>query len=788
MIGSKTMYTKNNSLRKASLLLSCVLCMSVQPVFAHVPHDDIFSVAISPTYSQDRTIFIIVRKTPFKSTDGGESWVRLVNGLDYKKLPDSLVISSQTKDILYISSPGDGVYKSQDAGASWRKTSCGLTNLQTGKLFMSPFSDKVVVLSGRNGGLYRTDDGAVSWHEIIPENTKVTAVGFLKSETYTIVIGTDRGVLRFLGSDGKTWTERKVGAHDDVVGEITVIAVSPRYGQDRIIHVGTDKGGIFRTIDDGAIFYSISGVGGPRNIRDIQYLPGHNKKEELAVSTWHDGVYITDDGGKSWHKRSRALRKDRQADHPEEMGGGEAEEAVYRPHFDDVRVSDDYRSDNTLFLGSFTGLYKSTNGARSWRKLDTLSRVVTGLAVSPDYKNDSTVVTAGYTGEVYMSLDAACSWNRISRYLKYAERKIRSFINGPDKENVNISGYRLFDVVFSPAYSKDKTIYFTPSWAPKKDLLLFQDSHWKLLKNAPGGVAITCSPDISKDKVVFRAGRNGNIYRSSKYIGAMAFHKIAELKIEDANVPVSLMISPNFSSDKTLYYTHFIAGIYMSDDGGYSWRNITKDAPLSVRSGIQTAISPDFKNDKILLAGTDEGIFITKDAGKSWAKAGEATPVGDGVIEAVAISPDFKNDRTFLVSVRGKGLFKTEDAGNVFRHIGDDAISLSRVNCPSASMPIQFSPSYNTDGTIYGYGSAGGQIYKSSDRGDSWQMIALPKYTSTILDYAYDGSLIMREHIGLFIAELKEKLASFVVTVGKYKRMLWHDKSGSKPRQWRFLQ
>ena len=47
-------------------------------------------------------------------------------------------------------------------------------------------------------------------------------------------------------------------------------------------------------------------------------------------------------------------------------------------------------------------------------------------------------------------------------------------------------------------------------------------------------------------------------------------------------------------------------------------------------------------------------------------------------------------------------------------------------------MPIQYSPSYAIDNTIYGYGSAGANLFKSTDGGNTWEIIPIPKQVDPI--------------------------------------------------------
>ncbi|NEQ54370.1 MAG: hypothetical protein F6K11_30285, partial [Leptolyngbya sp. SIO3F4] len=117
----------------------------------------------------------------------------------------------------------------------------------------------------------------------------------------------------------------------------------------------------------------------------------------------------------------------------------------------------------------------------------------------------------------------------------------------------------------------------------------------------------------------------------------------------------------------------------------------------------------------------------TQDGGDTWTEVAGA--FGDSpYIEAVAVSPDFVNDQTVIVSVRGRGLFKSTDGGQSFVAVGDAAIPLAIVsNFEYAAMPLVFSPNYGTDQTLYGFGSVSGEIFKSTDGAETWQTITLPQ-------------------------------------------------------------
>lgn len=742
--------------RKTLTALLFLLFFNSLIVFAHEPHDDIFQVEISPTYSEDKTVFIIVRNCVFKSENGGEKWIRLVKGLDYKGFPCALAISPQTKKVLYLSSSGDGVYKSEDSGLSWKKVNNGLKTLDIDLLVISPHSAESVIAAGEEGGLYKTDNGGREWYQLMPSDKKINAIQFLPGEG-KILAGDSKGRLYIYQDSGKKWKEKFDFKY---YGAINVIALSPEFSKEDTFFVGTEKGGVFITTDRGFSFRQTDGVAGfmgTRNIRDIKFLPHKDKKRfDIIVSTWHKGVFISTNDGRSWRNFSKGLTRNLQAERPESLTLAEGS-PPRRPHFSELRVSDNFSKDKTIFLAGFDGLFKSKDGGRIWRQTDTFSGVIAGVAISPDYKNDSTIAVATYTDGAYISSDAGKRWSKVSKDLRYIRDKIHYFKVGPPERHIEIKWLRLFDVAFSPNYAIDETIYFTPLWQLTK-LLRCTPKDCLKTSFSDSAAAIGFSPYFTQNNTLYLATQKGKIWVSEDK--GKVFKNIGETIRVNKHSSICFTVSPNFLNDNTLYYTNYYRGLYKSTDGGYSWQNIATGSLLGKRSNMQVAISSDYKNDRTIFVGTDEGVYISEDAGKSWLKPESPLEIKKGLVEAVAISPDYRSDQTVLVSVRGEGLFKSEDRGRNFKHIGNDYISLSRVNLPSASMPIQFSPNYAQDQTIYGYGAAGAQIFKSTDGGKTWQIILIPKLKNTILDSFYDKCLIIRKLAKPILYKVRRRLLS----------------------------
>jgi len=96
----------------------------------------------------------------FKSTDRGNTWVPINNGITNLTMGRSapVVLDPENPKVLYVGSEvGGGVYKSRDGGASWTPINFGLDTSVYG-LVMDPFRPKTLYASGPSG-VYKTLTG-----------------------------------------------------------------------------------------------------------------------------------------------------------------------------------------------------------------------------------------------------------------------------------------------------------------------------------------------------------------------------------------------------------------------------------------------------------------------------------------------------------------------------------------------------------------------------------------------------------------------------------------------------
>ena len=166
-------------------------------------------------------------------------------------------------------------------------------------------------------------------------------------------------------------------------------------------------------------------------------------------------------------------------------------------------------------------------------------------------------------------------------------------------------------------------------------------------------------------------------------------------------------------------------GVLRSLDGGDSWQEAAATSFVPA-----LAVSPDFEHDRTLFAGTSgEGILRSTDGGESWESAGEG--LTDPNIEVVTFSPAYEADRTVFAGTFGGGVFRSTDGGYTWR-------AASRGLTNDSVLTLATSPRFRQDGTIFAglrgggvfesfgggkYTFPDGGIFRSTDRGESWQQV-----------------------------------------------------------------
>ena len=103
-----------------------------------------------------------------KADNQGLSRWRADAGWEKLAMPEAsglsgVVINPDQPGTVYISGPGVGVLRSEDAGKSWKEVNAGLPNLDITALALHS-SRRETLYAWENGeGIYRTEDGGETW-------------------------------------------------------------------------------------------------------------------------------------------------------------------------------------------------------------------------------------------------------------------------------------------------------------------------------------------------------------------------------------------------------------------------------------------------------------------------------------------------------------------------------------------------------------------------------------------------------------------------------------------------
>jgi hypothetical protein len=177
-------------------------------------------------------------------------------------------------------SPGDGIYKSTDAGDTWRHV--GLPNAgQIGRIVVHPKDPDLVYAAvlgdvfGANPerGVYRSTNGGLSWSKVLyvsddagaidlamdPANQRniYAATWQARRTPYTMISGGPGSGLYKTTDGGNTWVELTKGLPEGVKGRIAV-AVSPAAPNRVWALVEAEDGGLYRSDNGGEKFRLVS--------------------------------------------------------------------------------------------------------------------------------------------------------------------------------------------------------------------------------------------------------------------------------------------------------------------------------------------------------------------------------------------------------------------------------------------------------------------------------------------------------------------------------------------------
>lgn len=496
---------------------------------------------------------------------------------------------------------GDGVYKSIDGGASFKKV--GLENSEhIGMIKIDPRNSDVVYVAatgplwsaGGDRGLYKTIDGGENWEKVleISEHTGVNEVHF----------------------DPRNPDVLYATAHQRRRRQWTYLGGGPESG----IYKSTDAGANWKKVnrglpggDKGRIGMAISPVD-PEVIYAV-----------VEAKSGQGGFYKSTNRAASWQKMS-----------------GTSSSGNYYQEI----VADPVDVDRVYLLNTFTLV--TTDGGKTFNNLGERSKHWDNHAMWIDPNNNKHLLQ-GCDGGVYESFDQGQTWKfftnlPVTQFYKVSVDNAEPFYNvmGGTQDNYSLHG---------------------PSQTVSQHGIVSSD--WIVTQ---GGDGFESVPDPVDDNIVYAQYQNGGLIRFDRKSGEGVTIIPRPRKGEKAynfNWDAPLMVSPH--DHKTLYYA--ANKLFKSTDRGDSWSVISDELDQNIdrnllpimgkvwpmdavakngstsRYGAAVSLDESRIQKGLLYVGSDDGqISISENDGGSWRQINrfEGVPENTYVYDLIASKHD----------------------------------------------------------------------------------------------------------------------------------------------------
>lgn len=605
----------------------------------------------------------------FKTTDGGTTWEKLTNGLpdDGKTGATVVTMHSDNPDVLFVGmyqrlrsphnmhsgGPNGGLFKSTDAGRSWRKLADGLPTGETGQIdvdihrgnpslvwaYVEASDELPEDLNIPGPGAYRSTDGGDSWTYVLRHNSRPYYHGRIRvnpSDPNLVYIiardfyhSTDGGNTF---SQGRPWGS---GGGDDHDLWIDPSDVGTFYmATDQGAYLSVDGGRSLLSFNNMAIgqYYAI-GV----DMRDPYWVYGglQDNGGWAIPSNSRDGQGILNDhatvtnGGDGFHMQIdptdwRTLYTTAHVGYFGRQNMETREHVFITPtpqttsNFYDF-YDPDFGEPQTNY---------SINGEERWLWRDIPQRTINGSILPPQFRwnwNSPLVMsptnpTTLYVGSSYLfkSIDRGDTWHIISPDLTK---------NDPATRNSTYSGGLTKDATGAENHN---TIY-TVDESPINGSVVWvgtDDGNVQLTRNA--GATWTNVrdniPGIPDDIWVSRV-------EASHFDEATAY----------------VTFDGHWVDDTAPY-------IYKTTNFGASWQDISANLPRANPGLTIHTVVEDFKNENLLFVGTEFGVFATLDGGGSWFRfMNNLPPVA---VHDLVIHP---RDADLIAGTHGRSIWIADD-------------------------------------------------------------------------------------------------------------------------------
>jgi photosystem II stability/assembly factor-like uncharacterized protein len=632
----------------------------------------------------------------WKTTDGGLRWASIMDDTESFSI-GSIAIANSNPNILYVGTgeanirgnvcSGDGIFKSVDAGRTWKHV--WKQKAQIGTIIVHPTNPDICFAAvlghvfGPSGerGVYRTTDGGSNWQRVVykdddtgasdvcfdPNNPNVLFAGLWQTRRrpWDLTSGGPGSGLYVSRDAGSTWQELKhkntldkeTGLPEGIYGRIGV-AVAPSDSNRVYAVIEAEKGGLFRS-DDGGVSWSL--VSGDRRVRQRAWY-----YTTITVDPTNANVLYVP-----------------QVPMLKSIDGGKTFDTIRGVHHGDNHdVWIDPTNTKRMLIANDGGVNLSTDGGKTW--------YAPPLPISQFYRINICNRTPYHVGGTMQDLGAGAA---PSSTLAYQGIRLSDWypIGGGE------TGYVLF-------HPKDPHIVYAGEYA---------------------GI-------ITRFDTRLKSGRNISIYPDNP-----SGHGGEDMRYR-FRWPAPIAGSPHDA--ETVYHAANV--LFRTKDGGKTWDKLSGDLTRNDKSkqkwsggpitGDNTtaeffctisAVAESPKQKGVIWVGSDDGlVHLSKDDGKTWTNLTDKLPEFPewATIKMIEASRYDAGTAFVVVDAHLLGntkpfLYKTTDFGQKWETLSD--------NMPSDNyLHVLREDARRKDMLFVGYERG---IYFSTDAGKSWQKLKL---------------------------------------------------------------
>ena len=593
----------------------------------------------------------------------------------------------QKENVFYMGSTGGGVWKSEDYGINWNNISDGFFKTGTvGAIAVSESDENVVVvgmgehaargvMTSMGDGVYISTDAGKSWDHIglknsyhisdviiHPENPKIIFVSVQGSQYGP---SKDRGVFKTVDG-GNTW--KKVLYVNQNVGasSISMDMTNPRviyasmWEHSRTpwqISSGGKNSGIYKSSDGGETWIKLkngfpkefgkSGISVSRANPNLVYVI-------LEAEGEKGGLYKSSDKGENW-----------------KLVNNERINIARSWYY--MEVFADPQDENTVYVLN-APVMKSIDGGKSFKKVDTPHGDNHHLWINPMNNN---IMINSNDGGANITTDAGRSWSTQKNqptsqfYRVIADSQTPYHVYGGQQDNSAIG-------------IKNRTYGGGISWKDWYSVAGCESAFLAFDDKDPKTVYGGCYQGI-----IERWNRETGVSKQIKEYPELSLGNVPKDFKYRFNWNAPILTSPQNSN--IIYHAGNV--VFKSSDKGNNWEIISGDLTRNEKNKhgeggtpytneaaggenyntiMSLAISK--KDGDVIWAGTDDGlIHLTRNGGKNWINI---TPKGlkPGIINSIDLS-EFKEGKAYITVMRYKFMdmkpyvYKTEDYGKNWKLI-----------------------------------------------------------------------------------------------------------------------